>query len=79
MRINLLKKTGILLVFFVVFISCGDNDLDINAPTCIEQKIEEKFGIIVTLFDHLDSSENENPFTSVNSLADFTASILENN
>ena len=41
MRINLLKRTGLLLLIFVVSISCGDNDLDIDAPACIEQKIEE--------------------------------------
>jgi hypothetical protein len=40
-KINLLKRTGLLLLIFVVSISCGDNDLDIDAPACIEQKIEE--------------------------------------
>ena len=41
MKINLLKRTGILLAIFVISMSCEDNDLNIDAPFCIEQKIEE--------------------------------------
>ena len=50
----------------------------VSLITTLEQKIDEKFGIAVTLFDHLATAENDNPFTSVSSLADFVALILEN-
>ena len=50
----------------------------VSLITSLEQKIDEKLGITVSLFDHLATSENDNPFTSINSLADFVASILEN-
>jgi acyl carrier protein len=50
----------------------------VSLVTTLEQKIEEGFGITVTLFDHLASSENDNPFMNINRLADFIASILEN-
>jgi acyl carrier protein len=50
----------------------------VSLVTTLEQKIEENFGITVTVFDHLASSENDNPFMTVNSLADFVVSILEN-
>jgi len=45
--------------------------------TTLEQKVEEQLGITITLFDHLASSENDNPFTTVQSLADYLVSILE--
>ncbi len=50
----------------------------VSLMTTLEQKIDEKFGITLTLFDHLASSEDDNPFINVKSLADFIASILEN-
>ena len=40
MKIKLLKRTGILLFVYVVLISCEDTNIDIDAPSCIEQKIE---------------------------------------
>ncbi len=49
----------------------------VSFVTTLEQKIEEQFAITVNIFDHLASSENDNPFMTVNSLADYVASILE--
>ncbi len=40
MKIKLLKRTGILLLVYVVLMSCEDTNIDIDAPSCIEQKIE---------------------------------------
>ncbi len=36
----LLKKLIIFIGIFAVFASCEDSDLNIDAPVCIEQKIE---------------------------------------
>ena len=63
-----------------LFVSGGNLDSLslVSLLTTLEQKIEEQFGISVSIFDHLASSKIENPFMTVNSLADFIASILEN-
>lgn len=50
----------------------------VSLITTLEQKLEEQFGVTVVIFDHLASSENDNPFTTVNSLAEFLTPILEN-
>lgn len=63
-----------------VFFGSGGN-LDslrlVSLVTTLEQKIEEQFGITISMFDHLAFSENDNPFMTVNTLSDYIASILE--
>jgi acyl carrier protein len=65
----------------VLFASGGNLDSLrlVSFVTTIEQKIEEKFGRTVTLLSDIDALENDNPFRTVNSLADYVASILEKN
>ncbi|MEW6599505.1 MAG: hypothetical protein AB1499_00900 [Nitrospirota bacterium] len=50
----------------------------VSLMTTLEQKIEEQFGITIAIFDHLASSENDNLFNTVASLADFLVSTMEN-
>jgi len=70
-----LKKS----VDVVLFGSGGDLDSLrlVSLITTLEQKIEEQFSASINIFDNLASSENDNPFMTVNSLAEFIASILE--
>ena len=49
----------------------------ISLVTTVEQQIEERFGITATLLEDIDLPENDNPFRTVSSLADYVASILE--
>lgn len=49
----------------------------ISLVTTVEQKIEEKFGLTVTLLDDIAALENDNPFRTVSSLADYVTSLLE--
>jgi len=49
----------------------------VSLVTTIEQKIEEGFGTIVTLLDDTAILENENPFKTIKTLADYVASALE--
>jgi len=49
----------------------------VSLLTTIEQKIEETYGITVTLLEDIDILENDNPFKTVMSLADYIASVLE--
>jgi len=49
----------------------------VSLVTIVEQKIEEKFGITATLLEDVDLLENDNPFRTFNSLADYVASVLE--
>ncbi len=49
----------------------------VSLVTTVEQKIEEKFGMTITLFDDIAALENDNPFRTVSSLANYVASILE--
>ncbi len=49
----------------------------VSLVTTLEQKIEEKFGMAVTLLADIDAFENDNPFRTINSLVDYVASILE--
>jgi len=51
----------------------------VSLITTVEQKIEDKFGMTITLLDDVSSLENENPFRTVGSLANYAASILEKN
>lgn len=59
----------------------GKGNLDslglISLVTTVEQKIEEDFGIAVTLLDDIDVLEDENPFGTIKTLTDYIASILE--
>ena len=51
----------------------------VSLVTTIEQNIEEKFGISITLLDDIAELENDNPLSTVSSLTDYVASILEKN
>ena len=59
----------------------GEGTLDslglISLVTTVEQKIEEDFGITVTLLDDIDVLEDENPFETIKTITDYIASILE--
>lgn len=44
-----------------------------------EQKIEEGFGITITLADEKAMSRQNSPFKSIGTLADYIASVLETN
>lgn len=58
----------------------SDGKLDslglVSLITTIEQKIEEDFGISMTLLEEIAALEKENPFKTVGTLADYAASIL---
>lgn len=49
----------------------------VSLVTTLEQNIEEKFGTAVTLLNDITALENDNPFSTVSSLADYIVSILE--
>ncbi|MCK5505612.1 MAG: hypothetical protein KAJ10_10640 [Thermodesulfovibrionia bacterium] len=49
----------------------------VSLITTLEQKIEEQFGITATLLEDIADLENDNPFETVQTLANYTASILE--
>ena len=49
----------------------------VSLVTTVEQKIEEKLGLTATLLEDVDLLENDNPFRTVNSLAEYVASVLE--
>ena len=49
----------------------------ISLITTVEQKIEEDFGMTLTLLDDIDGIEKENPFETIKTLSDYVASILE--
>ena len=49
----------------------------VSLVTTVEQKIEENFGMAVSLLADIDAFENDNPYGTVRSLADYVASILE--
>ena len=51
----------------------------VSLVTTVEQKIEESFGKSAVLLEDIDLLENDNPFQTVKSLADYIASILEKN
>lgn len=51
----------------------------ISLITTVEQKIEENFGMTITLLDDMASLDNDNPFRTIISLSDYVASILEKN
>ena len=41
MKKNIIKATVIILIANTILMSCKDSDIDIDAPVCIELKIEE--------------------------------------
>ncbi len=49
----------------------------VSLVTTIEQKIEENFGITATLLEDIADLENDNPFSTVKTLADYISSTLE--
>ena len=49
----------------------------ISLVTALEQKIEESFGVTLTLLEDIAALENDNPFRSVKVLTDYVCSILE--
>lgn len=49
----------------------------VSLVTTLEEVIEEKFGTTITLLEDIDALENDNPFETVRTLADYTASRLE--
>jgi acyl carrier protein len=49
----------------------------VSLVTTIEQKIEENFGMTATLLENIDALENDNPFKTIKTLADYIAFILE--
>lgn len=49
----------------------------ISLVTTVEQKIEEDFGMPLTLLDDIEALEEENPFETIKTLSDYVASILD--
>jgi acyl carrier protein len=49
----------------------------ISLVTTVEQKIEEDFGMTVTLLDDIAGLEHKNPFLTVKTLSDYVTSVLE--
>ena len=58
-----------------------DGNLDslgfISLVTIVEKKIDENFGISITIIDELATLEDENPFKTVKSLIEYIGSLLE--
>lgn len=50
----------------------------VSLVTTVEQKIEENFGMTVTILEKMEDLENENPFETVKSLTEYLSSFLEN-
>ncbi len=49
----------------------------VSLVTTVEQKIEENFGITATLLEDIADLENNNPFSTVKTLTDYVASVME--
>ena len=49
----------------------------VSLVTTVEQKLEENFGMTATLLEDIAALENDNPFKTVKTLADYVASTLE--
>jgi hypothetical protein len=56
--------------------SMTDNE-KVSLVTTVEQKIEEDFGMTVTLLDDIAGLEHKNPFLTVKTLSDYVTSVLE--
>lgn len=50
----------------------------VSLITTLEQKIEEDFGMTVTILEKMEDIEDKNPFETVKSLTDYLSSFLEN-
>ena len=72
---NKLEKSADTVLF------CSEGSLDslglVSLITTVEQKIEEYFGVTATLLEDMAALENDNPFRTVSTLANYVASILE--
>jgi D-alanine--poly(phosphoribitol) ligase subunit 2 len=49
----------------------------VSLITTIEQRIEEDFGITVTILENIDELEDDNPFETVSALTNYLTSMLE--
>ena len=49
----------------------------VSLVTTVEEKIEETCGTTLTLLEDISSIEDDNPFKTVKTLAEYIASILE--
>lgn len=49
----------------------------INFITAVERKIEEEFGVIITLADERAMSQQANPFETIGKLINYISSLLE--
>ena len=49
----------------------------VSLITTIEQKIEENLGMSATLLEDIVDLENDNPFKTINTLADYVTFVLE--
>lgn len=48
----------------------------VNIITLTEQKVEDKFGVTITLADERALSQDNSPFQTVKSLADYICSLI---
>ncbi len=51
----------------------------VNLIVVTEQRIEEEFGVAITLADERALSRENSPFRSIGTLADYISSIMETN
>ena len=49
----------------------------VSLVTTLEQRIEEDFGMTVTILEEIEVLENENPFKTIRTLVDYVTSTLE--
>lgn len=49
----------------------------VNLIVAVEQKIEEEFGVAITLADERAMSRRNNPFQTIRTLSDYITSLLE--
>lgn len=49
----------------------------VNLIVAVEHKIEEEFGIIITLADERAMSQNDSPFNTLGTLSDYISLLLE--
>lgn len=49
----------------------------VNLIVAVEQKIEEEFGVAITLADERAMSRRNNPFQTIGTLSDYITSLLE--
>jgi D-alanine--poly(phosphoribitol) ligase subunit 2 len=59
----------------------GDGPLDslalVTLTSDVEQRLEDEFGVLITLTDERAFSQARSPFRTVGSLAEFAATLLE--